>query len=205
MTGLDTRNALNHESKTHTRQRILSAATEIFSEKGYYGTAVDDIVKASNSSKGSFYFHFPSKQEIFFSLIDRFVVSLTSNIEIAVDRENGTYNKIDAALCVVFNTISKHRSLAKILLIGGVGLGKVFDEKLLDGHARLAGLIKKYLDLAVEEGSIESINTEVMAYAWFGSMNEVVIRWLYSDRSDFLDEAFDTVRAMLLSSINTKK
>ena len=205
MTGVDTRNALNHESKTHTRQRILSAATEIFSEKGYYGTAVDDIVKASNSSKGSFYFHFPSKQEIFFSLIDRFVVSLTSNIEIAVDRENRTYNKIDAALCVVFNTISKHRSLAKILLIGGVGLGKVFDEKLLDGHARLAGLIKKYLDLAVEEGSIESINTEVMAYAWFGSMNEVVIRWLYSDRSDFLDEAFDTVRAMLLSSINTKK
>ena len=86
-----------------------------------------------------------------------------------------------------------------------MGLGKVFDEKLLDGHARLAGLIKKYLDLAVEEGSIESINTEVMAYAWFGSMNEVVIRWLYSDRSDFLDEAFDTVRAILLSSINTKK
>ena len=85
MTGVDTRNALNHESKTHTRQRILSAATEIFSEKGYYGTAVDDIVKASNSSKGSFYFHFPSKQEIFFSLIDRFVVALTSNIEIAVD------------------------------------------------------------------------------------------------------------------------
>ena len=205
MTDVDTRTASNHEGKEHTRQRILNAATEIFSEKGYHGTAVDDIVKASNSSKGSFYFHFPSKQEIFFSLIDRFAASLTSNIEIAINRENGTYNKIHAALDIIFNTISKHRSLAKILLIGGVGLGKVFDEKLLDCHAKLSGLIKKYLDLAVEEGAIEPINTEVMAYAWFGSMIEVVIRWLYSDRSDSLDQAFDTVKKMLLSSIDTKR
>ena len=86
-----------------------------------------------------------------------------------------------------------------------MGLGKVFDEKLLDCHAKLSGLIKKYLDLAVEEGAIEPINTEVMAYAWFGSMNEVVIRWLYSDRSDSLDEAFDTVKKMLLSSLDTKR
>mgnify|MGYP001175915553 CR=1 FL=1 len=205
MTGLDTIRNSAYENKKHTRQRILNAATEIFSEKGYHGTAVDDIVKASNSSKGSFYFHFPSKQEIFFSLIDRFVASLISNIEIAIDRESGIYDKINAALGIVFNTIAKHRSLARILLSGGMGLGKVFDEKLLDGHARLAGLIKRYLDLAIEEGSIEPMNTEVMAYAWFGSMNEVVIRWLYSENSDFLDQAFDTVREMLLSSINTRK
>ena len=44
-----------------------------------------------------------------------------------------------------------------------------------------------------------------MAYAWFGSMNEVVIRWLYSDRSDSLDQAFDTVKKMLLSSLDTKR
>ena len=144
MTGVNTRTASNHEGKEYTRQRILNAAIEIFSEKGYHGTAVDDIVKASHTSKGSFYFHFPSKQEIFFSLIDRFGASLTGNIENAIDRETGAYNKINNALDIVFNTIAKHRSLAKILLIGGVGLGKVFDEKLLDGHARLASLIKTY-------------------------------------------------------------
>ena len=52
------------EGKEATRQRILDAASEVFSEKGYHDAAVDDIVKASNSSKGSFYFHFPSLFEI---------------------------------------------------------------------------------------------------------------------------------------------
>ena len=31
------------------------------------------------------------------------------------------------------------------------------------------------MDQAVQEGAIEPINTEIMAYAWFGSMNEVII------------------------------
>lgn len=107
-------------------------------------------------------------------------------------------------MSIVFNTLSRHRSLAKILLIGGLGLGKVFDEKLLAGHDRLTALIKKYLDQAIDEKAIELINTEVIAYAWFGSINEVVIRWLYSEKSDFLDEALDTVRWILLSSIRPK-
>ena len=63
MTGVNTRTASNHEGKEYTRQRILNAATEIFSEKGYHGTAVDDIVKAPHTSKGSFYFHFPSNKK----------------------------------------------------------------------------------------------------------------------------------------------
>ena len=66
MTGIGTRTNANYEGKRHTRQRILNAAAEVFLEKGYYGAAVDDIVKASHTSKGSFYFHFPSKQDMFF-------------------------------------------------------------------------------------------------------------------------------------------
>ena len=72
------------EGKESTRQRILDAATDVFFEKGYHGAAVDDIVKASQTSKGSFYFHFPSKQDIFFSLVDRFIVSLARSAETAI-------------------------------------------------------------------------------------------------------------------------
>ena len=67
--------------KGATRQRILEAATEVFSEKGYHGAAVDDIVRESQTSKGSFYFHFPSKQDIFFALVDRLASSLTRSAE----------------------------------------------------------------------------------------------------------------------------
>lgn len=189
------------EGKESTRQRILDAATEVFSEKGYHGAAVDDIVKASHTSKGSFYFHFPSKQDIFFSLVDRFIVSLAQSAEKAIDQERGALAKVNAALETVFNTFSRHRSLAKILLVGGVGLGKAFDERLLAIHARFASLIKEHLDDAVAEGSIPPLNTEITAYAWLGAVNEVIVRWLYTGQPDPLEETLDALRELLLRSI----
>lgn len=48
-----------------TRTRILEAAARVFAEKGYHETRMDDIVAAADSSKGSLYFHFANKEEIF--------------------------------------------------------------------------------------------------------------------------------------------
>src|SRR5438045_4197457 len=67
--------------KEATRQRLLDAAEEVFAVKGYHGTVVDDIIRASDSSKGGFYFHFPNKQAIFLALIDALVPKLASAID----------------------------------------------------------------------------------------------------------------------------
>ena len=190
------------EGKEATRQRILDAATEVFSEKGYHGAAVDDIVKASQTSKGSFYFHFPSKQEIFFALVDRITASLARSAGEAIEREGGALPKVNAALETVFHTFSHHRQLAKILLVGGVGLGRVFDERLLAVHARFASLIQGHLDEAVAEGSIPPLDTEITAYAWLGAVNEVIVRWLYTGQQERLEQALDTLRELLLNSIS---
>ena len=139
---------------------------------------------------------------MFFSLVDKFITSLSNSTEEAIGNEKGAFAKINAALETVFKTLSRHRSLAKILLIGGVGLGKVFDEKLLSGHAKLALLIRGYLDEAVASGAIEPTDTVVTAYAWLGAINEVIIQWLYSDQADFLDRALDSLREILLKSIS---
>ena len=189
------------EGKEATRQRILDAAEEVFSEKGYHGAAVDDIVRTSQTSKGSFYFHFPSKQEIFFALVDRLTASLAQSAEEAIARERGALARVDAALETVFHTFSRHRRLAMLLLVGGVGLGRAFDQRLLAIHARFASLVKGYLDEAVAEGSIPPLNTELTAYAWLGAVNEVIVRWLYTGQPEQLEDALDTLKVLLLRSI----
>ncbi|MCB0037253.1 MAG: TetR/AcrR family transcriptional regulator, partial [Anaerolineales bacterium] len=45
-----------------TRERILDAALNIFSSKGYYDTKLDEVADESGTSKGSIYFHFPNKE-----------------------------------------------------------------------------------------------------------------------------------------------
>ena len=43
------------------KAKIVEAAWELFHEKGYDNTTIDDIIKRSGTSKGSFYYHFDSK------------------------------------------------------------------------------------------------------------------------------------------------
>ena len=61
----------NVQERSRTRrQRVLDAALEIFTEHGYGDTAIDEIARASDTSKGGLYFHFPSKQALFLALLD---------------------------------------------------------------------------------------------------------------------------------------
>ncbi|HEY8418649.1 MAG TPA: TetR/AcrR family transcriptional regulator [Limnochordales bacterium] len=184
-----------------TKRRILQAAAEVFAEKGYYAAAVDDIVRASDTSKGSFYHFFPNKQGIFLSLVDHMYSVLLRRVEDAIERERGALHKVDAALRTVLAEFARHRRLARILLIEAHGLGHAFNDKLFQLHAGFAGLIKKYLDRAVAEGDIPPLDTELAAYAWLGAINEVVTRWIYTGQPDPLDKALPQLRAMLLRSI----
>ncbi|NJE84869.1 TetR/AcrR family transcriptional regulator [Thermococcus sp. CX2] len=47
-----------------TRERILKAAEELFAEKGYDKTTVDEIVEKAGVAKGTFYNYFKSKEEL---------------------------------------------------------------------------------------------------------------------------------------------
>lgn len=188
-------------SQPKTKGRILEAAADVFADKGYHGSAVDDIVRASDTSKGSFYHFFRNKQGIFLTLVDHMYSMLMRRVEAAIERETGALNKVDAALHTVLSEFARHKRLAKLLLIEAVGLGPEFNDKLTKLHAGFAELIRGHLDRAVEEGSIPPLDTELAGYVWLGAINEVVTRWVYTGKPDPLEETLPALRAMLLRSI----
>jgi AcrR family transcriptional regulator len=56
-------------SKLATRTRILDGALDVFARKGYHRAIVDDIVRASGTSKGAVHHHFPNKEALFIALV----------------------------------------------------------------------------------------------------------------------------------------
>lgn len=187
--------------KVATRQRLLDAAESVFADKGYHGAAVDDITRVSDSSKGGFYFHFPNKEAIFLALIDSLTPRLEASIERAISADPDPVAQLEGALRTVFETFSSHRRLSKILLVEAVGLGHGFDEKLMLVRGRFAAMIQRRLDLAVQSGRILPMDTETAAWAWFGAINEIVTRWLVSGQPRRLEDAFLTLRTLLLRSV----
>jgi AcrR family transcriptional regulator len=188
------------EKAQNTRSRILDAAINVFSAKGYHNTRVDEIVEESGTSKGSVYFHFPSKEQIFLALVDQFAGLLERKLLSAIENQPSGVDGVNAALQIGVETFAKYRNLAKIFLVQAVGLGTAFEEKRLDILDRFASVIKEYLDKAVADGSVPPTDTQVVAYAWIGAINEVVVRWVHTGEPD-LDRVLPTMRTILLRSI----
>ncbi len=183
-----------------TRTRILEAAVRVFAEKGYHETRMDDIVSAANASKGSIYFHFPGKQEIFFGLIETFTGLLESRLMASIETEQHGIDQVDAALSASLRLFSQYRTLAKIVLVQAVGLGTAFEERRRAINDRFAAIIQGRIEKGISEGSLPAQNAALAARAWVGALNEIVIHWIYTGSPD-LETAVPEIKAFLLRSI----
>lgn len=188
------------EKAPSTRERILHAATQVFSAKGYYNTRMDDIVDASHSSKGSIYFHFPSKEEIFQALMDEFARLLEAQLNHVLATETSGSRRVQAALRVCVQTFGEHQALARIFLIQAVGLGQAFEVKREQIKERFARIIQAHIEQAIAEGEIPPIDAETAAYVWMGALYDVVIRWVQTGQPE-PERMLPTLQTMLLRSI----
>ncbi len=184
-----------------TRERILDAALNIFSNKGYYDTRMDEIVEEARTSKGSIYFHFPNKEKLFIALVDQFADLLERRVTEAIQQEAEGIQRVRIALETVLETFGKYRRPAKILLVQAVGLGSVFEKKRLEINNRFAGLIQTYLDEAVAVGDIPATDTEVTAHAWMGAIYSLVIQWVYTGEPDS-ERILSALLPLLLKSVD---
>jgi TetR/AcrR family fatty acid metabolism transcriptional regulator len=184
-----------------TRERILRAALAAFASRGYHRVSVDDIVRASGTSKGAVYHHFPNKEALFLALVDGLADRLAGAVSEAIDGATGALAKVEGAIRAGLETFAANRDLARILLLEAAGAGAAYQAKRVGVHGRFAALIRGYLDQAVGDEDIPPIDTAVATRAWLGALNEVVIAWLDGAEPARLQEAVPTLTSMLLRSI----
>lgn len=58
---------------TNTREKILDAAQQLLLEHGYGGTSIDQVITSAGITKGAFFYHFKSKNDLAQALLDRYI------------------------------------------------------------------------------------------------------------------------------------
>ncbi len=66
-----------------TRKRVLEIAEELFSEKGFDGTGMDEIAKKAGINKATIYYHFNSKNHIIEELFKSIIVELNNHLKLS--------------------------------------------------------------------------------------------------------------------------
>jgi TetR/AcrR family transcriptional repressor of nem operon len=122
-----------------TREAILEAANRLIHVHGYNHTSLDDVLRESGVGKGNFYYHFKSKEELGYAILDQIIASfLDRTLEPCFsDPDRGALAQI---CCFVDRVLETQRESN---CVGGCPLGNLAAE-LSDLHegfrARLASV-----------------------------------------------------------------
>lgn len=96
-------------------QIVLSAAVDAIAEHGYHGTSVRDIAVRAGMSSAALYHHFPSKQDLLFTIMERGIDILVEASEKAcAEAGNDPVARLRALVRVLVLTHSQHRKEAFI-------------------------------------------------------------------------------------------
>lgn len=78
------------------KEKIISAATSLFSRLGLEKTTMEDIAKAARKGKSTLYYYFKSKEDVFAEVIRMEIAGLKTAIINAIETEDDPYNKFRA-------------------------------------------------------------------------------------------------------------
>ena len=157
-----------------TRDEILSAAAQIFSQKGFHATSMQDIAEAVNLQKASLYYHVSSKQEILVDVLDQALDLFIANMQAVMSRPLAPDEMLRQAMQAYMTTILKERDLASVLLLEHRSLEPELHTRHIPRRDRFEGLWRDLIQQGLEAGYYYSVDPAMAARAVLGVMNWVI-------------------------------
>ena len=139
--------------RSNTKSRIVEAAWALFYEAGYEATTVEDIVRASGTSKGSFYHYFESKDALLGSLAYLFDAKY-EELEGDIGEDEDAYEVLLRLNRDLFDMIEKRIDVALLSRLFSAQLMARGERSLLDRDRLYYKLLRRIVLRGQERGEI---------------------------------------------------
>lgn len=164
-----------------TLNRILSAAAQVFYEKGYHNASINDITRMAGVASGTFYVYFDGKYTLYKFLLLQCSHMIRKHLNQAT-RNCATRQECErVGIQAWLEFVQKNRYMYHIIW-ESLYIDKQLFVEYYDGFCRS---YMRGIDAAKESGEIRpEIDSEVLAYLLIGASNFLGLNWgLFKDRS----------------------
>jgi AcrR family transcriptional regulator len=161
---------------------LLAAALELFVERGYAATRLDDVARQAGVSKGTVYLYFPSKEELFKAVVREGLVPLLERGEKMVAEHQGSIAELIRNLVQGWWEgvgLTPYAGLPKLMISecrNFPELGKFYVEEVM---ARGHKLVRKAVQRGLDSREFRDLNPEYAARLIFAPLVLMVV-WRYS-------------------------
>lgn len=163
----------NVERGQATRARLVEVATRLFAAQGYDGTSIQAVLAESGVSRGSLYHHFPSKDALFWAVLEEVGARLGRQAaEVARDAPDPVAAL--RAACLLWIRQASDPVVQQTMLIDAPAVLGWQRWRELDEQNSL-GPIRAALAYAAETGSIDRRHVDAFAHIVLGAASEVAM------------------------------
>ena len=163
--------------RAQTRERIFRAAIELFGQRGFFNTTVEDITEAADVGKGTFFNYFPSKEQVFGVLYEMQLKKVAQARAVAQSGEFSLRDLLRHFVHQIAEEPGKNQQVA-CGLVATVVSSPAVREMHLETMRRGRQLLGEVLKLGQKRGEIRSdLTAEEMVRVLQQSLIGAVLLW----------------------------
>lgn len=183
-----------------TKYAIFQSAIKIFSTSGYNGATMDEVALTAGVAKGTLYYHFKSKEEIFRYIIVEGMNVIKEQIQSAIKGEDSPILKLKLLCRVQLNMVYENRDFFKVVM------SQLWGKELRQLELRIVirdyiNFIEKFIIEAIESGDVKKGESSFMAYTFFGTLCSAAIYELMNEEKSKVEDVADSLVQYILNGI----
>ena len=177
-----TKRKSREQRREDRREAIKQAAIEVFSDLGYHGAKVSQIVEMVGVAQGTFYLYYDSKQQIFGELLEDFLTLIVETVAAwepaALDSREVLREELTRVGVMLTEVVQKNEGLAAIFFKEALAVAPEFDAMIHEFYDTLGAMLTTFNGILCERGLIAPMNFQVLAYMTIGMVERIIVEYV---------------------------
>ncbi|MBY8886186.1 TetR/AcrR family transcriptional regulator [Streptomyces sp. PTM05] len=193
---------MNSARREATRQKLYEAAVTLIAEQGFSSTTVDEIAERAGVAKGTVYYNFASKNDLFEELLRHGVGLLTASLreasEGAVASGGSNVDALDAMIRAGLEFIARYPSFTQLYVAELWRTNRAWQSTLMMVRQEAVAVVEKVLGAAVDAGELsDEIDVPLTASALFGMVLVAALDWQAFQPARSIDDVHAALSRLL--------
>lgn len=183
-----------------TKRKIFETSMKLFAEKGYDATSIEEITATVGVAKGTLYYHFSSKEEIFNFLVEEGMKLLKNSIEIKTSKFDNAIDKIRAIILIEIKVLAKYEHIITIILsqFWGTGTRNIACKSYVLDYIKT---VENIIEEGMKKGELPQGNTKILASTIFSLTYSILVYKAQNEKSLDIQELYSEYQNVIIKGL----
>lgn len=159
-------------SANEAERRLLASALSLFSEKGYEGTSIREIIERAGVTRPVLYYYFENKEHLFRRLVESWFTELVEDMDRALEGVQGLHDQLKTVVVNIFEHAERSPQVVRLIFHTFFAprhqTPKLNKDALWESrYSRISNIMRA----GVKSGAFPGRDPELLAMAFCGMMD----------------------------------